>query len=329
MFAEGSLTTDHAGAGSSGGAQARLKATGIAAANRASVRYESVIFPSLFKLTPGRFTVALRNQEDAMEMEKYDPGLFSWVDLMTKDVEKAKAFYGGLFGWTNEDQTDPDGNYVYTMFYLRGEDVAGMGKMSPEMEQGGMPCVWSNYVCVESVEDVSAKVEAAGGKVMMPAMDIFESGRMAIFTDPEGASFSVWQPKKHIGAKLCNEPGTFCWNELMTRDIDGAKKFYEAVFGWECKTGEDGPYTSIRNNEHPNGGFFKMEGPAFEKVPACWMPYFTVEDIDAAKAKVEELGGGMHAEQIMEIEGVGRFGVFHDDQGAVFDLIQFPEAGPE
>ena len=100
-----------------------------------------------------------------MEMSKYAPGQFSWVDLMAKDVESAKAFYVGLFGWEPEDQHDPEGAYIYTQFRKGGKDVAGMGGMTPAMKEGGMPPVWNSYVSVESVADTSAKIEAAGGSV--------------------------------------------------------------------------------------------------------------------------------------------------------------------
>ena len=67
---------------------------------------------------------------------------------------------------------------------------------------------------------------------MMPPMQVMDAGSMAIFADPTGAAFSAWQAGEHIGARVCNEPDTFSWNELVSRDVEAAKPFYSSVFGW-------------------------------------------------------------------------------------------------
>ena len=86
---------------------------------------------------------------------------------------------------------------------------------------------------MESADETAAKVRDAGGTVLMEPFDIFDSGRMAWFTDPEGAGFGVWQPNQHRGATVVNEPGSLNFNGLHSRDEEGAKAFYGAVFGWE------------------------------------------------------------------------------------------------
>ena len=86
---------------------------------------------------------------------------------------------------------------------------------------------------MESADETAAKVREAGGAVLMEPFDIFDSGRMAWFTDPEGAGFGVWQPNQHRGATVVNEPGSLNFNGLHSRDEEGAKAFYGAVFGWE------------------------------------------------------------------------------------------------
>ena len=77
-------------------------------------------------------------------------------------------------------------------------------------------------------------------------MDVMGLGTMAVFTDPTGAVFGIWQPGTFAGAELVNEHGAFGWNELDTRDPDAAKEFYGAVFGWAFEDqdmGEMGTYT--------------------------------------------------------------------------------------
>ena len=88
------------------------------------------------------------------------------------------------------------------------------------------------YVNVDSADDTATKVAANGGTVFMPPMDVMDAGRMAVFADPVGAVIGLWQPNQHTGAQVANEPGTYCWSELITTDLDASKAFYGAVFGW-------------------------------------------------------------------------------------------------
>ena len=92
--------------------------------------------------------------------------------------------------------------------------------------------MWNTYVWVDSADETAAKVREAGGSVLKEPFDVMDAGRMGVFADPEGAVFCVWQPKQHKGSRLVNEHGTVNFNTLQTRDPDGAKAFYGAVFGW-------------------------------------------------------------------------------------------------
>jgi predicted enzyme related to lactoylglutathione lyase len=115
------------------------------------------------------------------------PGIFCWNELMTTDVAGAKAFYGGLFGWRPQDKPMPD--MTYTVFH-RGTDQAA-GLMKHPMP--GAPPAWLSYVQVENVDASAAKVPGLGGTVVVPPMDIPEIGRFAVATDPQGATFALFQ----------------------------------------------------------------------------------------------------------------------------------------
>ncbi len=256
-----------------------------------------------------------------MEINEYAPGAFCWVDLMTSDAAGAKKFYSALFGWDLEDMPMGDGG-TYTFANVRGKGVAAMAQMSPDMQKGGMPPVWQSYVCVQSADDVQKNVEAAGGKVLMPALDVLDVGRMCVMQDPTGAIVSAWQPKKHKGAALINEPGAFCWNELLTRDTDAAQKFYTRVFGWKPETTPmpSGAYTMFKVGERGIGGMMKMPEQA-AAAPAHWGVYFAVQDCDASVKKAKELGAAVHVPPT-DIPGVGRFALLQDPQGAFFNVIK-------
>ena len=169
------------------------------------------------------------------EFSSHVPGTFSWAELATTDQKAGVAFYRALFGWdVNEAPIGPD--EVYSMFTMRGKEVAAGYTMRPEERQTGAPPHWNLYVTVANVDESVKKAEALGAKVFAPPFDVMDVGRMAILQDPTGAVFEVWQAKLHIGAKILNEPGALCWSELTTRDPKKAEAFYTALFGWTRET---------------------------------------------------------------------------------------------
>ncbi len=248
--------------------------------------------------------------------ERYEPGTFCWSDLSTSDAEGAKAFYGGLFGWEFEDNEIPGGG-VYTMCHLQGDTVAAI------IQQDEQPGHWNNYVAVTSADETTAKAKQLGANVFEEPFDVMETGRMAVFADPEGAMLCVWEPRDHVGAGRVNDAGCMSWNELQTRDPGSADEFYTALFGWETESIEqDGAtvYVVVKNSAgRMNGGFMpsaEQQGDA----PSFWMAYFTVLSCDEATARVEELGGRVLAGPMEP--GAGRIAVISDPQGAPFAVFE-------
>jgi predicted enzyme related to lactoylglutathione lyase len=119
--------------------------------------------------------------------------------------------------------------------------------------------------------------------------------------------------------------GMFCWNELMTRDTEGAAKFYSELIGWKPTPGAMPglDYTLMKVGDKDAGGMMAMPAEVSDQVPAHWMSYVTVEDVDAAAAKVAGLGGTLLVNP-QDIPGVGRFCVVQDPGGATLSLITFP-----
>ena len=181
------------------------------------------------------------------ERTEHAPGTFSWVDVATTDLDGATAFYEGLLGWDHVDAPMGDGA-VYRMFQLGGKSVAAGAELRDEERSHGIPPHWNNYVTVASADDAAGRVGGLGGNVMVDPFDVFDSGRMTVFSDPTGAVLSVWEPRAHIGAELVNDPGCLTWNELSSTDVDRAKSFYADLFGWSYEdVGTDEmPYTTIK-----------------------------------------------------------------------------------
>jgi predicted enzyme related to lactoylglutathione lyase len=277
-----------------------------------------------------------------LERDGYVPGVPCWVDTSQPDPEAAVAFYSGLFGWDFEDAMPPGSAGKYFIARLRGGDVAAVGSQ-PE---GGPPmAVWNTYIWVESADEAASKVLDAGGRVVMDPFDVMDAGRMAIFTDPEGAAFCVWQAKAQKGARIVNEPGSLNFNGLNTRDPEGAKSFYGSVFGWET-LGFGGGAEMWRLPGY--GDFLQQSDPGLRKrmaqssapegfedvvatlspiadhqpdVPAHWSVTFAVDDADATAERAAALGGEVVVPPL-DAPWV-RMTVITDPQGATFTASKF------
>jgi hypothetical protein len=246
------------------------------------------------------------------ERDGYIPGVPCWVDTSQPDPASATGFYAGLLGWELEDVMPPDAPGSYFMARIRGGDVAAISSQA----EGAPPMpTWNTYVAVDSADETAAKVRGAGGIVITEPFDVMDSGRMAVFADPEGAVFCVWQANAHKGATVVNEHGALNFNGLGTRDVEGAKRFYGAVFGWTTLTldGDAEMWTLPGYGDHleeRNPGLRKMVAelgatPGFEDVvasinpipddqpdvPAHWSVTFGIDDADAAAAQATQLGG--------------------------------------
>ena len=255
-----------------------------------------------------------------MDQIEHAAGTFCWVELMTTDAGGAKDFYSGLMGWETEDDAIPGGG-TYTMLRKEKKNVGGLYELGEKVK--GMPPCWMPYVSVENAADAAARARSAGGTVLKDAFDVMDIGSMAVLQDPTGASFSVWQAKKHHGTQLsAGEAGSACWHELTTNDVERAGTFYSELFGWTLAIRDmpTGPYTMFMNGEARAGGMLKMTAE-WGDIPPHWMVYFAVTDCDASAKKAESQGGQVKVPPT-DIPSVGRFSVIQDPQGAVCSIIQ-------
>lgn len=258
------------------------------------------------------------------EFTSYGQGVPSWVDLAWSDLPAAHRFYQGLFGW--ELQAGPPEAGGYAMFTKGGKLVCGVG---PKMAGPEQASAWSTYVNVEDADDTAARVNGAGGQVLFGPMQVLESGKLLSFLGADGSVCGAWQPGTHKGADLANEPGTFCWNELHSRDTAEAREFYAAVFGWQSAAQDMGgvDYTIFEVGGAPVAGMVQAADEVPPEGPSHWLVYFAVESCDDACAKATELGASMTVPPVDS--PVGRFSVLADPEGALFALIQFPEGAGE
>ncbi len=247
----------------------------------------------------------------------YTEGTPNWVDLQTTDVDAAKAFYAGIFGWTFNDQPMAEGG-AYSIAEIDGEGVAAIAPQGPTLIENKVPPMWNTYIAVDDVDSAAAKVAGAGGQLLMEPFDVMAAGRMASVADPTGAAVGLWQASGHIGATLVNEPNTLTWNELTTNDIAAALPFYETVVGLTSKEVPMGEanYTMLFVGEDFVGG---ATAPAMAGVPNHWHVWFAVSDADASATAAAARGGKVILEPTDM--AIGRIAALQDPQGAYFNVI--------
>lgn len=248
---------------------------------------------------------------------KHAPGTPIWVDLSSPDVTAAARFYSQLFGWQAEDMGEQAGHYH--MFRHGGKMVAAVGpQMSP-----GQPTAWSTYVSTTDAQATARRVTEAGGQVLAAPFEVMDQGSMAVFMDPTGAAFAVWQPALMVGADQFNAPVSLTWNELHTRNLEQAKQFYPKVFGWGIHSNPmpgGGEYVEWQIDGRSIAGGTTMDQNLPAQVPPYWLVYFSVANTDDIVKRTQELGGKVMA-PAMDIPQ-GRMAVLTDPQGAAFAVIQ-------
>jgi predicted enzyme related to lactoylglutathione lyase len=229
------------------------------------------------------------------ERDGYQHGVPCWIDTWQPDAEAAAAFYTGLFGWPAQDTMPPGAGGQHFMCRLRGRDVAAIASRP----QAAPPVTaWGTYVWVDSAHDAAARAAGAGGAVVMEPFDSLDGGRIAIVADHAGAVLGVWQPGRHRGAQLINEPGAWSLSLLHTPDPEAAKAFYGEVFGWENEPfGEavtiwrlPGYVGGEPEQPVPRDTIGAMTESAGD-APPHWSIDFWVHDTDETAARAAELGG--------------------------------------
>jgi predicted enzyme related to lactoylglutathione lyase len=245
------------------------------------------------------------------------PGTPSWVDLTSPDLVVTARFYGGLFGWETAVLGSVERTGGYLAFQTEGQHVAGLGRLT-----GDEPPSWTTYFAVPDADEIEAAVVANGGATLVAPTDMPGVGRTALFIDPPGAVFGVWQAGEVHGAELVEAPGAMCWNQLASRNIEASKRFYGSVFGWVGVTTpyETSSYTAFRLDGSEVAGMVEMDRSWPRDLPSHWMTYFGVDDCDAVADLAVDLGGAVAVEPF-DMPQVGRTAVLGDPHGAVFSIL--------
>lgn len=248
---------------------------------------------------------------------EYAAGTPAWVDLASPDLVVSARFYGGLFGWDTALRGPAELTGGYMTFQVQGRDVAGVGPVA-----AGEPPAWTNHIIVRDADETEAAVVSNGGATLEAPADVLDQGRKGLLADPTGAVFAIWEPKEYGGADLLGATGSMCWTQLASRNIESAKRFYDAVFGWQGFTTpyETSTYTRFRLDGCEVAGMIEMDRSWPRDLPSHWMAYFAVEDCDETAELAVDLGGDVAVEPY-DMAGMGRAAVLGDPHGAVFTVL--------
>jgi len=245
-----------------------------------------------------------------------------WYELLTQNAESAARFYQALVpGWIVGPPSPDHGGY--RQIAIAGDGHAGgMIELTPQMIASGARPVWLGYVGVDDVDAAIDRLIGLGGSIQMPAFDIAGVGRLAMVADPDGNPFYLMRGASQSASEAFSgeQPGHVSWNELVTDDPAGARRFYGALLGWTSEEfmpmGELGEYRFLDHAGTTIGAIC----PRVEGAPAGWRYYVRVPSIAAAVAAIGPAGGtiamGPH-----QVPGGDHIIIGHDPEGAQFALV--------
>lgn len=249
-------------------------------------------------------------------------GKFVWLDLLTEDVQGAKKFYGGLFGWTFES-FDDDG--IYTLIRHKGKPMGGIfytDQLKDESESR-----WVTYLSVPDVDQATKLITDRGGKVHVKPVNYPDRGRLSIVSDPQGAVVAFLDSSSGDPQAGDLEVNQWMWNELWTTDVKKASDIYQELVGYEKEKYDEvegQTYYLMKRDGRYRAGIVRLP---WEGVEPNWLPYVLVEDPAGIAAKASDLGGKV----LLSPQSVVHSGsaVIADPSGAAFAVQTRPSGENE
>jgi predicted enzyme related to lactoylglutathione lyase len=236
------------------------------------------------------------------------------VESTSRDSQGAKAFYGGIFDWSFDDSPLLGGT-PYSRAMVGTRSVCGFYQVEVPSP------FWLSYIAVDDADAAAKRAAQLNGKIVKDTTDA-GPGRFAIIEDPTGGTFAVWQPTQSLGSWLYGENNALCWNELVTSDVEKARAFYTGLFGWKAESMQmgNGPYTLFKSGVTQVGGMTVLS-KQMKGTPTHWSVYFQVPKADETLARAQKNGASVLM-PMTTTEGVGKWALLRDVQGAAFGVLQ-------
>jgi hypothetical protein len=226
------------------------------------------------------------------------------VEIRTRDLSRAKAFYGRVFDWKVADWM-PGYAGIDT-----GADPGGGIFQTPSPQ---MPIGVCNYVWVADCEASGRRAAELGGKVVVPKTEVPNAGWFVSTTDAWGNEIGLWQPAdpSRTGDYQGSKKNVFCWVEISTPNLDAAVGYYRKLLGWKFQSD---PKMEYAFTEHEGQlGIGLMGGEMARKRPGV-LTYVDVDDLAAAGQRIGSAGGRVVSGP-QEIPETGSFSVVADPDG--------------
>jgi uncharacterized protein len=255
----------------------------------------------------------------------HHPGKVIWVDLVTPDLDAAKHFYGGMFGWTFRDVSTGESDKDYAVALLDNRPVGGLFHKAVQTGEQRQPA-WLTFIAVRDLGKTERVVLASGGKVLSKPRAYPQRGRQEIFADPQGAVFAALQSSSGDPDDLLASPGEWIWSSLITSDPGSGAAFYQKLFGYEVfdlPTDDRGEHLLLATDGYARASANPLPVDA-PKLHSHWLNFVRVMSAKDAAAKAESLGGRVLVEPHADRHG-GMIAVVADPSGAPLGLLEWSD----
>jgi uncharacterized protein len=250
-------------------------------------------------------------------------GKVIWAELVTPNRREAERFYGGLFGWTFEEQTSSNGHYALAL--LNGEPVAGLIH-HPLHEGEKQQPYWLTFIAVQDVDAAGRTAVSSGGKIVVAPHTYAARGRQAVLTDPQGAPFAVIASFSGDAPDYLAENGAWIWSSLLTRDPEAGIAFYQNIFGYDVfdLQSDDGlQHAVLATDDFARASVNTLPVDALHR-QSHWLNFVRVADATEAATRAVALGGSVLVAPRVDRHG-GRFAVIADPAGAPFGVMEWKD----
>jgi predicted enzyme related to lactoylglutathione lyase len=253
--------------------------------------------------------------------QEHHPGKVIFVELITPDIAQAEKFYGGLFGWTFQDQQGF--RFPYAEAFDNGQPVGGLVQR-PAPSDEHRQSAWLNFVSAPDVDAAVKAATAAGARVLEPPHDLPARGREAVLADPQGAVFAVLSSTSGDPADVLVPTGGWIWSSVAATDSAADADFYKTVFGYEVDPLESAQHVLLASDGYARASVNVLP-PNHPNAHPHWLNYVRVNAVGAAVEQAKLLGGRVLAGPWTDRHG-GHLAVIADPEGAPLGLMEWSEA---